>query len=105
MSVNLELNLTISGLADQAQADRLLEAMNTLLREYGVDGDLMLWVEQGASTGPSIVGGTPYPLIISRSYEWRPAFEAAVEGLVEKVAPPAEVEFAWSWPDEEDADA
>ncbi len=94
MSVNLTLNFRVGGLADDASTP-VLEAIQAVLRQHGIARDVTLTIVDG-----EIRGVTPYPMIISRSYEWCPRVESDLSAAVAVVAPSAVPEITWDSPDQ-----
>lgn len=94
MSVNVNLSLRITGLSTvDARAD-VITALRQLFAQEGIDDDVLV-----AQEGTTVIGQTPYPLIISGFHRWRGTFEGAVRSAVGGVAPHAVVEVEWGYPD------
>ena len=71
-------------------------ALRGLFAREGIEDDVAVRGENGA-----VVARTPYPLIISRMYQWRGPFEDAIRSAVHTVAPDAVVAIEWDYPDGE----
>ena len=91
VSINVNLFLTVTG----AGGPEIVDTIEGVLRKHAVDGDVYL-----SDTGDRVVGETPFPLIITGFGQWSEAFEADLTAAVAAVAPAAEVELAWDFPDE-----
>ncbi|WP_406193739.1 hypothetical protein OH807_03485 [Kitasatospora sp. NBC_01560] len=101
MSVNIDLHLSVSGLADQDEAEQVLGALAGLLREEGIEDEVPIgWVDDRGEY--FVTGESRYALSISRFYRWRPAFEEAVARVVGDAVPAAKPTVTWGYPDEED---
>ncbi|MEV0536627.1 hypothetical protein [Kitasatospora sp. NPDC050463] len=99
MSVNVELALVVDGLTGREQAWEVVHALVAVLRDERIEDEVRIGV--GELDGEFIVSGeSDYPLIITRFYAWRPAFEGYVAEAVEKVAPNARAAVEWGYPDE-----
>ncbi|MEU1420861.1 MULTISPECIES: hypothetical protein [unclassified Kitasatospora] len=99
MSVNIELALFVDGLTGREQAWEVVHALAAVLRDERIDDEVRIGV--GELDGEFIVSGeSEYPLVITRFYAWRPAFERAVTEAVGKVAPHARPAVEWGYPDE-----
>jgi hypothetical protein len=94
MSVNLTLELTVGGMPADS-IDPMLEAIGAVLRKRQIDQDVVLSTVAG-----EVRGVTPYPMIISRSYEWCPEVEADITAAVAEVAPGVTPVITWGSPDE-----
>jgi hypothetical protein len=94
MSVNLTLDLRVAGLAGD-QGDTVAAAIGAVCQQHDIERDVVLSVVDG-----ELRGATPYPMIISRAWKWRPLVEADIVAAVASVAPDAVASFTWGSPDE-----
>ncbi|BDM70014.1 hypothetical protein HEK616_35010 [Streptomyces nigrescens] len=101
MSVNIDLELTVTGPSAPEQAERILKALEAVIRDEGMDHSVRLAVEEWEGQ-LQVVGGTDYPLIISGLGRWQPEFEKRVHQAVQEVAPSAKVDIGWGYPDDDD---
>ncbi|MFD3871883.1 hypothetical protein [Streptomyces sp. NPDC058623] len=100
MSVNIEFSVRVSNLADEAQARAVLAELKELLGEERIADQVRLAVE-GEDGAWFVVGDTDFPLIVSRSYLWRPKFEESLAWYAKEAAPAATVVVDWNYPDEQ----
>jgi hypothetical protein len=94
MSVNLTMDLRITGVPAELQ-DAALKAVGGVLRQHGIERDVVLGTVEG-----ELRGVTPYPMIISRSYEWCPRVESDLAAAVAAVVPSAVPKITWDSPDQ-----
>ncbi|MER5863432.1 hypothetical protein [Kitasatospora sp. NPDC002040] len=99
MSVNIDLHFTVSQLADSAQAEAVAVSIGDLLRDEGFEGQ----IGYGAvcDNGVHYVSGeTKFPISISGFGRWQPYFETSFASAVAEVAPAAETDIEWGYPDD-----
>jgi hypothetical protein len=94
MSVNLTLSLRVAGLSGD-QSEAVAAAIGAVLKQHDIERDVVLSAVDG-----ELRGTTPYPMIISRSWEWCPRVEADIASAVATVAPAATPSVTWDSPDE-----
>ena len=94
MSVNLTLHLRVAGLSGD-QSGTVAAAIGAVLKQHDIERDIVLSEVDG-----ELRGTTPYPMIISRSWEWCPRVEADIATAVATVAPAAIAAITWDSPDE-----
>ena len=94
MSVNVTLDLRVTGLSD-GQREAAVAAIAAVLQQHDIERDIVLSEVDG-----EIRGTTPYAMIISRAWEWEPLVEADLAASVAAVAPAATVSVVWDSPDE-----
>ncbi|MFJ9416907.1 MULTISPECIES: hypothetical protein [unclassified Streptomyces] len=101
MSVNIDVEITVTEPADAAQAERIADALNDVARDEGIHHEISFVVDEWEGR-LEVVGGTQYPLIITRFGQWQPEFESRVHSAVQAVAPAAKTDIKWGYPDDED---
>ncbi|MFI9050433.1 hypothetical protein [Streptomyces sp. NPDC053427] len=101
MSVNIDLEITVTGPLDAEQAERIADALNDVAQDEGIQHDISFVVDEWEGR-IEVVGGTEYPLIITRFGQWQPTFESRVHGAVQAVALAAKADIKWGYPDDED---
>jgi hypothetical protein len=94
VSVNVKLSLQVACPSGSDAAADVVAALRQLFVQKGIDDDVVLAEDHG-----TVNGRTPYPLIISRFYQWRGTFEDAIRSTVTGVAPDAAVTIDWDYPD------
>jgi hypothetical protein len=94
MSVNVTLDLRVTGLSD-GQSEGAVAAIAAVLKQHDIAREIVLSEVDG-----EIRGTTPYPMIISRAWQWKPIVEADLAAAVAAVAPAAAVSVTWDSPDE-----
>ncbi|MBF6208284.1 hypothetical protein IU483_30030 [Streptomyces gardneri] len=99
MSVNIHLSLYVEKLSSPAQADTIEMALDKVLKEHGIDSWMLVsvfhnppWVKASSENGPIIVRGFS---------EWSKTFERDVTDVVRGIAPEADIDLEWGYPDEE----
>jgi hypothetical protein len=50
--------------------------------------------------GGRVLAYTTAPVVISRSYQWRPEFEQRVRDVLTALVPHGELQLRWTFPDE-----
>ncbi|MEU8779296.1 hypothetical protein [Streptomyces sp. NPDC048606] len=100
MSVNIGFNFRVSNVVDEAQAQAIVGELQELMRDESIADQVRVAVEQEGDAW-LVEGETDFPIIVSRSYLWRPKFEESVAWYVKEVAPSAKVVLDWNYPDEE----
>ncbi|MBF6169226.1 hypothetical protein IU486_31485 [Streptomyces gardneri] len=99
MSVNIHLSLYVEKLSSPAQADTIEMALDKVLKEHRIDSWMLVsvfhnppWVKASSENGPIIVRGFS---------EWSKTFERDVTDVVRGIAPEADIDLEWGYPDEE----
>lgn len=99
MSVNIHLYLDIEDLESADEADRVEVAVNSLLKDHGIESWMMVSVfhEQ-----PRVSASSEHGAIIVRGFaEWSEQFERDAEKAIRAVAPDARIDLEWDFPDEQ----
>ncbi|MFJ1565829.1 hypothetical protein [Streptomyces erythrochromogenes] len=100
MSVNIDLEFTVTGVADEPQAREIAGALEELAREESVDGYIRITVGVGEDGACLVSGKSRFPLSISGFHRWQPHFEGLFAMTVAEVAADARPEISWGYPDE-----
>ncbi|MFI9102303.1 hypothetical protein ACIGXA_17435 [Streptomyces fildesensis] len=97
MSVNIHLSLHINDLSSSEEADAVETALRTVLRDHSIEKEVMVgvflsphWVKVTSEDGPLSVRGFG---------QWSVAFERDVTEAVRAVAPSADIDLEWDYPD------
>ncbi|MFJ9646542.1 hypothetical protein [Streptomyces sp. NPDC101206] len=101
MSVNIDLAFDVTGVADEPQAWAVVRALTQLMYEECIENQVTLGVAVDDDGAYFVSGESDFPLCVSRSYLWRPAFEKSFAATVAAVAPDARPVVRWGFPDEE----
>ncbi|MEW2418908.1 hypothetical protein AB0953_35305 [Streptomyces sp. NPDC046866] len=101
MSVNIDLAFDVTGVADEPQAWAVVRALTELMHEESIENQVSLGVAMDDDGAYFVSGESDFPLCVSRSYLWRPAFEKSFAATVAEVAPDAVPAVRWGFPDEE----
>ena len=96
MSANINIRFTVTGLADQHEADLLFDRLDELIRAEGLDDELLLSMDEEGLDGITILADTNVPLIISKAYVYMPKVEQKFAALI---PPNATLEFHWEYAD------
>ncbi|MEU0545594.1 hypothetical protein ABZ319_37545 [Nocardia sp. NPDC005978] len=98
MSVNIHLSVYIEKLASPDEADAVEAAVQRVLEEHGIES----WMYVGAFHNPPWVKVCTEhgPMIIRGFAEWSPGFERDFTGAVRAIAPAADIDLEWGFPDE-----
>ncbi|WP_173874167.1 hypothetical protein SALCHL_006251 [Streptomyces albus subsp. chlorinus] len=99
MSISVGLSLNVSALRPGAEPRRVAEALTAFLTEHDLDRDVV--VTEDASAG-RVFAGTDFPVIVSGFGGWADRIEQGSHDTVRAVAPAAQVDFRWSFEDEDD---
>ncbi|WP_354644228.1 hypothetical protein [Kitasatospora camelliae] len=101
MSVNINVSLSVTGLTDQPQVERVVEELRELMGEEGISREVEVSRAGGTDGDLGVVAANgPFPLSISRFSQWQPHFEGMVAFTVREVAPQARIAIDWGYPDE-----
>lgn len=99
MSVNIHLSLYVERLSSPAEADIVEVAVEKVLKDHGIDSWMRVavfhnppWVKASSEDGPIIVRGFS---------EWSKIFERDVRDAIGGVAPEADIDLEWGYPDED----
>ncbi|WP_327733188.1 hypothetical protein OG749_04255 [Streptomyces nojiriensis] len=101
MSVNIDLAFTVTRVADEPQAWAIVRALQELMYEEDIANQVTIGVAVDDAGAHFVSGDSDFPLGISRFYLWQPHFEGVFAAAVAAVAPGAEPEIRWGYPDEE----
>ncbi|MFJ2747614.1 MULTISPECIES: hypothetical protein [unclassified Streptomyces] len=101
MSVNIDLAFTVTGAADEPQAWHIVRALQQLMYEEDIAGQVTIGVAVDDDGAFFVSGESDFPLGISRFYLWQPHFEGLFAATVAEVAAGARPEIRWGYPDEE----
>ncbi|ARE78532.1 hypothetical protein ACFVZ8_06300 [Streptomyces sp. NPDC059558] len=101
MSVNIDLAFTVTGVADEPQAWHIVRALQQLMYEEDIAGQVTIGVAVDDDGAFFVSGESDFPLGISRFYLWQPHFEGLFAATVAEVAAGARPEIRWGYPDEE----
>ncbi|MFF0635250.1 hypothetical protein ACFYTS_22430 [Nocardia sp. NPDC004151] len=101
MSVNIAIHFLIADLADGAQAEAVEEAIDELLEQESIDGDVAVYRHELAEGGWAVFGLSYSLIIMSRFWSWEPEFEESFVDCVGAIAPDAEVDLHMFDVDEE----
>ena len=96
MSSGINIRFTVTGLADQHEADLLFDRLDGLIRDEGLDDELLLDMDEVGPDGITILADTNVPLIISKAYAYMPDVEQRFAALI---PPTATFEFHWEYAD------
>ena len=88
------------GALTPGQVDAVHRAIAELLRKHGIADDITLDTGEDAS-GFTVDGSAPWPIIISRAYDYMPSLAADFEQTVAAAMPTATVTFEWTYADGE----
>ncbi|MFF7554233.1 hypothetical protein ACFZA9_15250 [Streptomyces olivaceus] len=91
MSVNIRIELDVSGLSSREQAGKVRQAVQDVVDVEGLQHEVTVstWERDGTFM---VLGRTGrFPVIISGASRWKPAFQARVEAAVERVTATARV--------------
>ncbi|MGW0637660.1 hypothetical protein [Nocardia salmonicida] len=98
MSVNVHLSLYIEKLSFPDEADAVEVAVQKVLEDHGIDSRMYVgvfhnppWVKVCTEHGPIIIRGFA---------EWSKTFERDVTEAILGVAPEANIDLEWGYPDE-----
>ncbi|MEU3463435.1 hypothetical protein ABZ721_26265 [Streptomyces sp. NPDC006733] len=97
MSVNIDLSLHINDLASAEEADAVEAALEPVLREHSIEKEVSVSVYRSPHWVKVMTDG--HPLSISGFARWSPAFERDVADAVRAVAPGADIDLEWGYPD------
>ncbi|MEU2395855.1 hypothetical protein [Streptomyces sp. NPDC007369] len=101
MSVNIDLAFEVTRVTGEPQAWAVVRALTQLMYEECIENQVTLGVAVDDDGAYFVSGESDFPLCVSRSYLWRPAFEKSFAATVAEVAPDAEPVVRWGFPDEE----
>ncbi|MFI5542213.1 hypothetical protein ACIA6E_00405 [Streptomyces sp. NPDC051815] len=101
MSVNIDLAFTVTSIADEPQAHRIVDALGRLMLAENIELEVSMGVAKDEHGALFVSGESDHPLCVSRSYLWRPHFEGLFTATVEEVAAGAVSRIEWGYPDEE----
>ncbi|MFF2555269.1 hypothetical protein ACFVUS_29990 [Nocardia sp. NPDC058058] len=98
MSVNVHLSLYIEKLTSPAEADAVEAAVQQVLEDHGIHS----WMYVGAFHNPPWVkvSSEHGPIIIRGFGEWQPVFERDLTTAIRDIAPDADIDLEWGYPDE-----
>ncbi len=91
------LDFEVRGLADEAQATSVVNALAELIRDEGLEDEV--GVGWSVADGQHWISGeTDHPVGISRFHAWRPHFEASLHQRIHTLAPAATTSINWQYP-------
>lgn len=99
VSVNVHLSMYVEKLSSPAEADSVEAAVEQVLAEHEIDPWTVVgvfhdppWVKISSENGPIIVRGFG---------EWSTNFERDITAAIRSVAPAAEIDLEWQYPDQD----
>lgn len=98
MSVNIHLSVYIEKLSSPDEADAVEVAVRKVLKDHGIDS----WMYVGVFHNPPWVKvcSEHGPIIIRGFGEWSKSFERDITEAIRGVAPDANIDLEWGYPDE-----
>ncbi|MGS2810893.1 hypothetical protein [Nocardia sp. MW-W600-9] len=100
MSVNIDVSLTVRGLADEREWVGATDLLIDVFAGEGLQHEVFVWMGE-TSDGLFVRAESDYPVIFSGFFRWRESFEARLVRRVTALVPGADVVFDWGYPDEE----
>lgn len=88
----------IEKLSTPAEADAVEAAVQQVLKDHGIES----WMYVGAFHNPPWVkvASEHGPIIIRGFAEWSETFERDITGAIRDIAPGADIDLEWGFPDE-----
>ncbi|MEV4152824.1 hypothetical protein AB0J48_07390 [Nocardia salmonicida] len=100
MSVNIDVALTVRGLANEREWVGMTDLLVEVFKEERLEDEVFVWMEETAD-GLFVRAKSDYPVIFSGFFRWSGAFEDRLTRRVTALVPQARVAFDWGYPDEE----
>ncbi|WP_040814759.1 hypothetical protein [Nocardia concava] len=104
MSVNLNIQFMVLGLASGSEAEAVHDALDELMERERLDGDMSLFRCESEEGEWRVCGLSDGSVIISQSWRWWPEFERDFHTCVTSIAPHARIDMDNYDVDEEAAD-
>ncbi|MFE9788724.1 hypothetical protein ACFYO7_25450 [Nocardia salmonicida] len=100
MSVNIDVALTVRGLANEREWVGMTDLLVEVFKDERLEDEVFVWMEETADS-LFVRAKSDYPVIFSGFYRWSGAFEDRLTRRVRALVPQARVAFDWGYPDEE----